>query len=249
MGLNTDRLMDLARARGLESGPAPTDLVAASVTIARRIAAGGTLWCTSPSWPRQADLAAAKLAQLGSAFEDTCRVAAVSDEDLCSAMRALAHSGDAILLVASADEGSAARLAQRAKAWGLATIWIGNGPRPAAGAADYVLWTGGDETMPGDGGDLTLACALLVDLTSRCLADRSALEPEAVVCTEEVCITCSDEGRLGEVVALRPGGCAEVRTPSGIEEVDTTLVDSAQPGDLVLIHAGAIVTLVEDSAP
>ncbi len=67
------------------------------------------------------------------------------------------------------------------------------------------------------------------------------------MCTDEVCITCSDEGRLGEVVAIGADGRAEVRTPDGLEAVDTTLIETARPGDLVLIHAGLAVALVDRS--
>ena len=64
-------------------------------------------------------------------------------------------------------------------------------------------------------------------------------------CTEEICITCSDEGRLAEVVATGPGYQARVRTPGGIEVIDTTLIGTPQPGDLVVVHAGSAVTLIE----
>jgi hypothetical protein len=67
-------------------------------------------------------------------------------------------------------------------------------------------------------------------------------------CDDEVCITCSDEGRLGEVVLAHPDGRAQVRTVAGLEIVDTTLVGDTQPGDLVLIHAGSVISLVEEEA-
>jgi hypothetical protein len=160
----------------------------------------------------------------------------------------LARAGDTILLVSRSDEPSVTRLRQRTKAWGATTIWVGAGPRPEPGAADYVLWVDEDETCSSDGGMLTRLCDLLCELTAGYLEAPSLLEPEQVMCKEEVCITCSDEGRIGEVVAIQPDGCAEVRTPTGLEEVDTTLVDGARPGDLVLIHAGTAVAIVEDSA-
>ena len=67
--------------------------------------------------------------------------------------------------------------------------------------------------------------------------------PEAV-CTEEVCITCSDEGRVAEVTAVREDGRAEVLCRGRQETVDASLVDVA-PGDLVLVHAGVALSVVE----
>ncbi|MGZ7008152.1 MAG: HypC/HybG/HupF family hydrogenase formation chaperone, partial [Ilumatobacteraceae bacterium] len=60
----------------------------------------------------------------------------------------------------------------------------------------------------------------------------------------EVCITCSDEGRLGEVITTDDAGSARVRTARGIETIDTTIVTAVAPGDLVLIHAGAAIAEV-----
>ncbi|MDR1294316.1 MAG: HypC/HybG/HupF family hydrogenase formation chaperone [Bifidobacteriaceae bacterium] len=63
------------------------------------------------------------------------------------------------------------------------------------------------------------------------------------VCRDDVCVTCSDEGRPGEVVAAPSGAWdpAVVRTDTGIEEVDVTLVGAVVPGDRVLIHAGTAI--------
>jgi hypothetical protein len=70
--------------------------------------------------------------------------------------------------------------------------------------------------------------------------------------TGEVCITCSDEGRVGEVVTppATPLDMALVRTVSregvaGQEPVDVTLVAPVAAGDLVLIHAGVALTRLE----
>jgi hydrogenase maturation factor len=65
-----------------------------------------------------------------------------------------------------------------------------------------------------------------------------------------VCVTCSDEGRLGEVL-LAPSdaeGPALVRTAAGEEWVDVTLLGTVSPNDLVLVHAGAAITRLRDEA-
>jgi hypothetical protein len=67
-------------------------------------------------------------------------------------------------------------------------------------------------------------------------------------CTDEVCVTCSDEGRLAEVLLppADPLGPALVRTAGGEEYIDVTLVAPVERDDLVLIHAGTALTRVGD---
>ena len=61
-----------------------------------------------------------------------------------------------------------------------------------------------------------------------------------------VCITCSDEGRLAEVLAVEPDGLASVRSAAGTETVDTALVAPVAVGDLVLVHAGTAIAVVSE---
>ncbi|MDQ6909992.1 MAG: hydrogenase assembly protein HupF, partial [Actinomycetota bacterium] len=63
-------------------------------------------------------------------------------------------------------------------------------------------------------------------------------EPE---CTDDVCITCSDQGVLAEVIGVEAGETL-VRTPEGSELIDTSLVDPPRPNDLLLVHAGSAIT-------
>lgn len=76
---------------------------------------------------------------------------------------------------------------------------------------------------------------------------RDQLAAPAVVCTDEICVTCSDEGRVAEVVAPGAGGTATVRTAAGEETVMTLLVDPVAPGDLLLVHAGTAIARLEES--
>ncbi len=221
------------------SGPDAADLAAASLAIARRLADGSRLWwATSPPATRVADAFVA-----GAASATEVRSLPLGD-DFLDRLRAEVRSGDVLLLVSGSDRSSLAGLRQRAAAWGLLMVWVGDGPRPPAGAADHVLWL--DSGPDGSGcAEATLSvCELLGRLTLDRLGQREWLEPDRDECTEEICITCSDEGRLGEVVALGEDGLARVRTPAGLETVDTTLIGSPAPGDLLLIHAGAALSLV-----
>jgi len=78
-----------------------------------------------------------------------------------------------------------------------------------------------------------------------CFEHPGLLKPE---CTEEVCVTCSDEGRLGEVVTASAEGMAAVRTARGVEKVVTALIDPVAAGELVLVHAGTAISRIEEQA-
>ncbi len=225
-------------------GADAADFAAASLAMARRFAVDAKLWCSAPSWPWHAEHAAAEFAHPQIAGERSLPAVMVPGDHLWELLRPIARAGDMLLVVSRTDEPSVAGLRQRAGAWGVLTVWIGAGPRPEPGSADYVLWVDGDETVSTYGGRFALAYHRLAELTRACLGHPDLVEPEQAVCADEVCITCSDEGRLGEIVAIRADGRAQVRTPVGLEAVDTTLVESARPGDLVLIHAGAAITIV-----
>ena len=124
------------------------------------------------------------------------------------------------------------------------TLWIGSGPRPPAGAANHILWIDSDDPMIPATGTFVLMYHLLWELTHVCFEHPGLLKPS----TEgEVCVTCSDEGRLGEVV-LEPAdatGQALVRTAKGEEWVDTTILGEVRVNDLILVHAGAAITRLE----
>ena len=97
------------------------------------------------------------------------------------------------------------------------------------------------------GTPLALLHHLLWELTHVCFEDPGPLTPDAAECTDAVCVTCSDEGRLVEVL-LPPRqafGTALVRSPDGEEEIDVTLVGEVAAGDLILVHAGSALTRVE----
>jgi len=246
--VSTERQLVTTDALGHDlSGSGAGDLAAASLAIARRLARGATLWFAAPSWPRHAQHLADEFANPVIVAKRALPARMVPGDHLWESLRPLARAGDVLLVVSRSDEPSLAGLRQQTKAWGVLAVWIGAGSRPEPGSADYVLWVDDDATFYSHGERLVLLCHLLWESTHVCLEHPSLLEPEQAACKDEVCITCSDEGRLGEVVAIRADGSAQVRTPTGLEMVDMTLVENARPGNLVLIHAGAALTLLEGS--
>lgn len=157
-------------------------------------------------------------------------------------LRAAAHPGDALIVVGAPGGAEARdRVLRRAPAWGLEAIWIGTADdstaRPADGLARCV-----------ESADPATTLAELAAAAARFTGAEPELVPQIPECTDEVCVTCSDEGRLGEVVTPPEAMFlpAVVRTADGEEEVDTTLVGEVRPGDLVLIHAGGAIARVPE---
>jgi len=217
------------------------DLAAAAFALARRFAAGATLWCWSPEWPHHAQHIAVEFVHPVIVGKRALPAEAVEGADVTAVLRSLAVPGDVLAAVAPASDGHVASLLRRASAWGVTTMWVGAGRRPATGAADHVLWLDAPEAAWS--GDLVLAYHVLWELTHVCFEHPGLLREEA--CTDEVCITCSDQARLGEVISLEDAGLATVRTASGAESVETTLVGPVQAGDLLLLHAGTAIGRVD----
>ncbi len=227
-----------APATGLPPG-LPDDLAAAALVLARRLHAGGTLWCASPSWPHHAQHVAVEFVHPVIVGKPALPAVALAEHDLIATARAHVRSGDAVLVIGTAGDGLARDLVRRAAVWGAGTIWIGAGERPQAGAADHVLWLPDDEMAAHDG-RFILLYHLLWELAHVCLEHGGLLEPEPD-CDGPVCITCSDEGRLAEVLRTT-GSTARVRTPDGEEDVDLSLVGTAEVHELLVVHAGMAIT-------
>ncbi len=227
------------------------DLARASLALARRFAGGASMWCASPPSPSHAYHVAVEFVHPVIMGKRALPAVAVpAGEDLVAWLRASVRPGDILVAVADSADEAVADAMRRCGAWGVETVWLGWGERPPAGAANHVLWV--DTDAPLDASELFVrAYHLLWELTHVCFEHPGLLKPDT--CDDEVCITCSDEGRLGEVVAA-DGDEAVVRTAEGRERIDTTLIGTPQPDDLVLIHAGSAIGYLderrgEDTAP
>jgi hypothetical protein len=170
---------------------------------------------------------------------------ALTGPNLVDLVRVSVRPGDIVVAVAGADDAQVRSVMRRSPAWGATTIWIGSGERPKAGMAEHVLWLDDpDPKIPATGG-FVLFYHLLWELTHVCFEHSGLLKPE---CAEEVCVTCSDEGRLGEVVTASAEGMAAVRTARGVEDVVTALIDPVAAGELLLVHAGTAISRIEEDA-
>lgn len=230
-------------ATGLPVGLAE-DLAAAALALARRLHAGGTLWCTAPAWPHHAQHVAVEFVHPVIVGKPALPAVAFAGHEPTSTVRAQVRSGDVLLVIGAAAEPSVHDLLRRAPAWGVHTLWIGDGAAPAAGAADHVLWLPADLTAAHDG-RFILLYHLLWELTHVCLEHGGLLRAAA---PEPVCVTCADEGRLAEVLQV-DGPDARVRTAEGVENVDVSLLGAVALHDLIVVHAGMAITHLSTENP
>ncbi|HZQ33166.1 MAG TPA: HypC/HybG/HupF family hydrogenase formation chaperone [Mycobacterium sp.] len=221
------------------------DLAAAALDLARRFHDGATLWVISPQWEPHAHHVAVEFVHPVIMGKRALPSVALVEPDPVAQARVACQPGDLLMAVASATEPAVVDAMRRAPAWGALTLWIGSGPRPPAGAAHHVLWIDSDDPMVPATGRFVLMYHLLWELTHVCFEHPGLLKPAE--CTDEVCVTCSDEGRLGEVV-LEPAdvtSLALVRTADGEEWIDVSILGDVSTNDMVLVHAGAAITRVE----
>ena len=217
-------------------------LATASLDLASRFARGATLWCWAPGAPQHAQHVAVEFVHPVIVGTRALPAVAVLDDNGTAALRPMVRSGDVLLVIAAGDAPILGTL-RRAEAWGLTTIWMGAGPRPAEGLAHHVLWAGDDLAALYDG-SMVLGYHVLWELTHVCFEHPGLLRTDDAACADDVCVTCSDEGRLAEVIASHDDD-ATVRSASGVETVSTLMVGPVSPGDLVLVHAGTAITTVD----
>lgn len=63
------------------------------------------------------------------------------------------------------------------------------------------------------------------------------------------CITCSDEALQVRVLHVdQENGLALVTIDDSSEEIDITLIESIEPGDIVLVHGGVAITRVNEAS-
>jgi len=234
--------MTTAIDRGLGAELA-ADLASAAFTLAKRFAAGATMWSIAPSWEPHALHIAVEFVHPVIMGKRALPAVALTGPNLVDLVRVSVRPGDIVIGVGAAADLELRSVMRRSPAWGATTMWIGSGERPAAGAADHVLWLDDpDPRVPATGG-FVLFYHLLWELTHVCFEHSGLLKPD---CAEEVCVTCSDEGRIGEVVAPSADGMAAVRTARGVESVATALIDPVVAGELVLVHAGTAISRIEE---
>jgi hypothetical protein len=220
------------------------DLAAAALTAACAFAAGATLWCVSPQSPAHGRHVAVEFVHPVVVGTRALPAVHLDRAGAAGALRLLARPGDLLLVIADATDQTAHDLLRRADAWGVTRLWVGAGRRPPPSLAEHTAWLEGiDLATASRTGDIVLCYHLLWELTHVVLAHPGLLE-SGPACPDAVCITCSDEGRIGEVRAVHPPGHADVVVGGTAQNVDVSLVDPVCPGELVLVHAGVALTVI-----
>jgi hydrogenase maturation factor len=97
-------------------------------------------------------------------------------------------------------------------------------------------------------GDMVLLYHLLWELTHVVFEHPGLLNADTD-CAAEVCITCSDEGRVAEVRSVASAHQVEAVVNGHPETIDASLVGPVAPGDLLLVHAGVALTALEHDEP
>ena len=144
------------------------DLAATAFTLAKRFAAGATMWSIAPSWEPHALHIAVEFVHPVIMGKRALPAVALTGPDLVDLVRVSVRPGDIVVAVAGADNPLVRSVMRRSPAWGATTVWIGSGERPGAGTADHVLWLDDpDPRVPATGG-FVLFYHLLWELTHVC---------------------------------------------------------------------------------
>jgi hydrogenase maturation factor len=216
-------------------------LATASLMLARRFAAGATMWCVAPEWSSHGRHVAVEFVHPVIVGKRALPAMYVEAPDATGALRLLARAGDVLLILSAGDEPGVHDLMQRSEAWGLVRLWLGAGPRPQSDCCDQLIWLETTASDPANSGDLVMLYHLLWELTHVVFEHPGLLEPDSCD-AGEVCITCSDEGRVAEVTLVHDETRVDVVTQGRPETIDASLIEPVEPGDLVLVHAGVALT-------
>ncbi|MGH9306906.1 MAG: HypC/HybG/HupF family hydrogenase formation chaperone [Acidimicrobiales bacterium] len=241
-------MTDVSTAMGGDGLVPAGELASAALSLARRFAAGATMWCVAPQWPAHGRHVAVEFVHPVIVGKRALPAIHVEGPDLVATLRMLARPGDVLLAISSPQDPETTNLLRRSQAWGLHRLWLGVGPRPTTARAEHTIWSGefeGEPALAARSGDLVLMYHLLWELTHVVFEHPGLLEPEPGG-SEEVCITCSDQAEVAEVRVVHPDDSAEVVMGGITESVDVSLVGPVDPGELVLVHAGVALTLLGD---
>ena len=224
-------------------------LAEASVAVARRFAAGATMWCVAPDFPDHGQHVAVEFVHPVIVGKRALPAYCVDGADPVARLRLLAKPGDILVAIGYAGDHRLVEVLKRADPWGLTSLWIGAATSPGENPpAEFSIAVSTEEMATASlSGELVLRYHLLWELVHVVFEHPGLLAADKEECDGEVCITCSDEGRVAEVVRVE-GTEAEVLAGGQRETVDLSLVEDVGAGDMVLVHAGVAISLLEGAA-
>lgn len=95
-----------------------TDLAATALDLAKRFAAGATLWATAPTWEPHAAHIAVEFVHPVIMGKRALPAVALTGPDLVDQVRLSVSTGDIVIAVADADCAEVLSVMRRAPAWG-----------------------------------------------------------------------------------------------------------------------------------
>lgn len=222
------------------------DLASASLAIARAFARGATMWALAPSMPAHAFHIAVEFVHPVIMGKRALPALALSSGSPLVEMRQFSKTGDIFVAIGAGDDPVLVEVMRRASVYGLTSLWIAAGTRPKFGSANHVIWLDENAEFAGYIGHLVMMYHLLWELTHVCFEHPGLLKEKPEVCEGPTCITCSDQGTVMEVVAHLGDLRVRARSSRGLEDVDISLVEELGIGELILVHGGSAISIVED---
>lgn len=228
------------------------DVCDAVAVVARRLAQcimqGSTLWAVAPGLEDHAQHLAVEFVHPASVGAMAVPAIAVAGEweTVISTLRERTRSGDVVISMGPTGSATLAALSLRTAAWGTDHVHIGWRATTANAPLDprtFVVTLGTDDSAERL---LTRTYHLLWELTFICLQNnrltKRTIPPTA---NAPSCAVCADEATTTEIVEVFADNRASVRTACGTEVVDTSLIDTVHPNDLLLVHAGIALRRLE----
>ena len=240
--LRTDPAVETTHDAAPDTTPdASSSLPGAAIELASAIRAGATLWCVAPGFDDHARHLAVEFVHPSSVGARAVPAVAIPTSvvaEMTQELRVNIRAGDVIVSMGDADSAFVEGLGLRAQAWGAVHLHIGWTARSGSRPTTRLVGVGPDARSERF---LTRAYHLLWELTFVCLARPS---PSPRVGNDDSCAVCSDEAVVAEIMEV-DGGRAAVRTACGTVRVDVTLVPPVGVHDLVLVHAGMALRMLD----
>ena len=207
------------------------DLAAASLALARRFAAGATMWCVAPQWEPHAHHMAVEFVHPVIVGKRALPAVALTAPD-SSPRRGFGAAGRRRHRGGRRRRPGGPGSDAPHRAWGALSVWIGSGARPAPGAADHVLWIDDANPLAPATGRFVLMYHLLWELTHVCFEHPGLLAERAGGLRPTTCASPAGT-RAGrprwsspDATGSAPHSCAP---RAGEEHIDTTLVGAVTP--------------------
>jgi hypothetical protein len=158
-----------------------SDLAACALDLARRFAAGATMWCVAPRWTEHARHVAVEFVHPVIVGKRALPAVSIDGPESVEMLRTMARPADILVVIGDATTDTVPPLLSRATAEGMATVWIGAGEPPTARSADHVLFVEGVVAgVARHDGSVVRLYHLLWELTHVCFEHSGLCEPPPV---------------------------------------------------------------------